>query len=631
MEADLKAILRRYWGYDSFRAQQEEAARYPLVGRDVLVLMPTGGGKSVTFQVPGLALGGLTIVVTPLISLMKDQVDGLRRRGIKAVALHSGLTAPEVRIAWERLDNGRYNFLYLSPEKLSSERMILELKRLPVKMIVVDEAHCISQWGYDFRPAYLNIGALRKELPGVPVMALTATATPRVEQDILLRLGMDGAPVVRRSFSRDNLSYIVRHCSKGEKEEMLLRVLRNTTGSAIVYVRSRRKTRVIADTLERMGINATYYHAGLDHITKEQRQNDWQQGGVRVMVATNAFGMGIDKADVRTVVHVDIPSSPEEYYQEAGRAGRDGKPAYAVLLTTERDKAVMQRRISMAFPDKEIVKQIYDKVCNNLGIAVGEGADRLYDFNPAKFCELFRVEESLLRPALKILAASGYMELLEETEMLARMRVLWEREELYNLHGLSENAEKVLKAVLRLYSGLFTDYVGIDERVIAIKGGFDEKSVYEGLLELGRARIVSYIPRKRNPMINMLDRREELRNLKIGRHAYEERREQMEARARAMIDYAFSSGSCRVSRMLAYFGETDAGECGRCDVCRSRRRRMPIEERVMADLRRGLTLVQAERLYGERRDEAWRIVVRLEREGVVDFDGHTARLREGKP
>ncbi len=627
MEVDLKAILRRYWGYDAFRPLQEEAARYPLEGRDVMVLMPTGGGKSVTFQVPGLALGGLTIVVTPLISLMKDQVDGLRRRGIKAVALHSGLSAAEIRIAWERLDNGRYNFLYLSPEKLASERMILELKRMPVKLIVVDEAHCISQWGYDFRPSYLNIGSLRKELPGVPVMALTATATPKVEQDILARLGMEGAPVMRRSFSRDNLSYIVRACPRGDKEEMLLRVLRNTTGSAIVYVRSRRKTRTLADTLTRMGIDATYYHAGLDHLEKEQRQNDWQQGAVRVMVATNAFGMGIDKADVRTVVHVDLPSSPEEYYQEAGRAGRDGKPSFAVLLTTERDKAVMKRRVTLAFPDKEIVKQIYEKVCNNLGIAVGEGCGKLYDFDPVRFCELFRVEEQLLRPSMKILAASGYMEFLEETEMQARLRILWEREELYNLQGISENAELVLKTLLRNYTGLFTDYVGIDERVIAIKSGLDEKKTYEAILELGRARIVSYIPRKRNPMINMLDNREEPRHIKIGRAAYEDRREQMESRVQAMLGYAFNSGSCRVSRMLQYFGELYAGECGSCDVCREKRKKMPIEERVLSDLRQGLTLVRAERLYGERRDEAWQIVVRLEREGIVDFDGHTARLR----
>ncbi len=628
MEADLKAILRRHWGYDSFRPMQEEAAMLPLEGRDVMVLMPTGGGKSVTFQVPGLALGGLTIVVTPLISLMKDQVDGLKRRGIKAVALHSGQTAPEIRIAWERLDNGRYNFLYLSPEKLASERMIQELKRMPVKLLVVDEAHCISQWGYDFRPSYLNIGQLRKELPGVPVMALTATATPRVEQDILEKLGMADAPVVRRSFSRENLSYIVRPCPRGDKEEMLLRVLRNTSGSAIVYVRSRRKTRLIAEALTRMGLEATYYHAGLDHEMKEERQNAWQQGRIRVMVATNAFGMGIDKADVRTVVHVDLPSSPEEYYQEAGRAGRDGKPAFAVLLTTERDKAVMKRRISLAFPDKEVVKQIYEKVCNNLGITVGEGAGRLYDFNPARFCELFKVEEQLLRPSLKILAASGYMELLEDTELQARLRIVWEREELYNLHGISESAERVLKAMLRIYSGLFSDYVFIDERVIAIKAGIEEKAAIEGLIELSRARIVSYIPRKRNPMISMLDNREESRHLKISRNAYEDRREQMEARANAMLDYAFNSDSCRVSRMLHYFGEEGAVDCGSCDVCRSRRKHLSIEERVLADLRRGLTLVQAERLYGERRDEAWRIVVRLEREGAVDFDGHTARLRK---
>ena len=592
-----------------------------------MVLMPTGGGKSVTFQVPGLALGGLTIVITPLISLMKDQVDSLKRHGIKAVALHSGLTPAEMRIAWERLDNGRYNFLYLSPEKLSSERMILELKRLPVRLLVVDEAHCISQWGYDFRPSYLNIGTLRKELPGVPLMALTATATPKVEQDILFRLGMEGAPVLRRSFSRENLSYIVRQCPGGDKDEMLLRVLRNTSGSAIVYVRSRRKTRALADTLMRMGIDATYYHAGLDYATKEQRQNEWQQGAVRVMVATNAFGMGIDKADVRTVVHVDMPSSPEEYYQEAGRAGRDGKHAYVVLLTTERDKAVMKRRISMAFPDKVVVKQIYEKICNNLGIAIGEGIGKLYDFNPAKFCELFRVDESLLRPSLKILSASGYMELIEDTEVQARMRILWDREELYHIHGISEQAEKVLKAILRIYSGLFTDYVGIDERVIAIKGLLDEKTIYESLLELNRARIISYIPRKRNPLINMLDNREEPRYLNISRVAYEERREQMEVRAQAMLDYAYKSDSCRVGRLLSYFGETDSEDCGSCDVCRGKRTKMPLEERVISDLRRGLTLPQAERRYGERRDEAWRIVVRLEKEGAVDFDGHTARLR----
>lgn len=540
-----------------------------LSARDTLGLMPTGGGKSITFQVPALALPGLTIVVTPLISLMKDQVDNLKRRRVKAVYLHSGMTMREINVAREKLMNGGAKLLYVSPERLRNQRFIQELRMLCVSLIVVDEAHCISQWGYDFRPSYLNIRSLRKLFPTVPVLALTATATPDVEADILKQLDMHEPAVFRMSFSRSNLNYIVR--STETKIYEVFHILNRTKGAAIVYVRSRKRTREIADYLVSAGISATYYHAGLDISLKEERQNDWQRGGTRVMVATNAFGMGIDKPDVRVVIHFDMPPSLEEYYQEAGRAGRDGKLSYVVLLTSQSDSALLKRRVTEAFPPRDEIKQIYERVCNYLHVAVEEGYEKLSEFDLDHFCEVFKYQRRRCLASLHLLGQAGYLEYLEETERRSRIMITCTREELYHIDRLSADADTVLAKILRMYSGLFAEYVHIDERVIGRETGLDEKKVYESLLELARGKVISYVPRSRSPYMYFPTSREEKRYVLIGKDIYEERKAVIRARTEAMINYGFGKGVCREKMLVEYFGETGGRECGRCDVCRDRR------------------------------------------------------------
>lgn len=565
----IEDILKKYWGHDSFRPLQREIIESVLSGRDTLGLMPTGGGKSITFQVPGLVLGGLTVVVTPLISLMKDQTDNLRRRHIRAVFLHSGMTMRESNLAREKLLNGDVRFLYISPERLRNERFLQLLRVLKVTLIVADEAHCISQWGYDFRPSYLQIRKIRELKPGVPVLALTATATPEVARDICLRLDMREPNVLRMSFSRSNLNYIVR--AADSKIHETFHILSRTQGSSIVYVRSRKRTREIAEYLEAAGISATFYHAGLDYAVKEERQNAWKSGMVRVMVATNAFGMGIDKPDVRVVIHYDLPPSLEEYYQEAGRAGRDGKQSFAVLLTRDTDKGVLRRRIAESFPDRSYILKIYERVCNNLHIALEEGYDRLLEFDLRKFCDTFGYQERQALSALHILGRAGYLEYLEETDRRSRVMVTVMREELYHLHGLSKGAELVLSALLRTYTGLFTDYVSISEEQLMPATRLDAQGVYEALLELSRTGTISFIPRSGAPLVHMLTSREEPRYLVIPREVYEDRRENLKARIEAMIRYAFSRDNCREKIMLDYFGEKESGTCGRCDICRSKK------------------------------------------------------------
>lgn len=543
-----------------------------LDGHDTLGLMPTGGGKSITFQVPALILGGLTVVVTPLISLMKDQVDNLGKRGIKAVFFHSGMTAGETRAAWEKLVNARARFLYCAPERLRNERFVTELRHLDVRLIVVDEAHCISQWGYDFRPSYLNIKTLRSAIPSAPVLALTATATPEVAEDIRQKLLFrTGHATFRKSFSRDNISYLVRHSEI--KIQDVFHILSHTTGSAIVYVRSRKRTRDIAEYLENAGISATFYHAGLDYEVKEERQNAWQNGSVRVIVATNAFGMGIDKPDVRVVIHYDIPPSLEEYYQEAGRAGRDGLTSYAVLLPSKRDKGVMRRRVTESFPEREYILKVYERVCNFLNIAVGEGYDILREFDLDKFCTTFHLQERQCRSALYILTRAGYLDFIEETESRSRVMITVTREDLYHLHEATPQAERVLNILLRNYPGLFTDYVYISESLIVRETGLLDDEVYSALLELSRLRILVYVPKSSMPVMHLPTSREEPRYVQIGKSVYEDRKAVMARRTEAMIDYTYESGTCRVGRMLAYFDETDSGDCGKCDICRDRKSR----------------------------------------------------------
>lgn len=564
---NFEAILKKYWGYDGFRPLQRDIIENVMAGRDTLGLMPTGGGKSITFQVPGMAYDkGLTIVVTPLISLMKDQVDNLKRRGITAVMLHSGMTMREIRVAWERLSNGRARFLYVSPEKLRNENFLHELGRLDVRLITVDEAHCISQWGYDFRPSYLRIASLRKVHPDVPVLALTATATPEVAEDIMNRLEFrEDARMFKMSFSRDNISYIVRNSEN--KIYDTFHILVRTSGSSIVYVRSRRKTREIAEYLSASGIPADYYHAGLSYETKVERQNAWQSGAVRVMVATNAFGMGIDKPDVRVVVHCDLPPSLEEYYQEAGRAGRDGLPSYAVLLASKADKGILRRKLSQTFPARKDILKIYERACNFMHLGIGEGYNRLIEFDFELFCETFHIQQQQTLASLHLLSQAGYLDYIEETESNSRIMITVGREELYHT-GASPAAEKTLSCVLRLYPGLFSDYVYINEGRISRETGLGAEDVYNALLELNRQKILVYVPRRRTPYIYVPTSREETRYVVIGKNIYEDRHDIMSKRVEAMIDYAFGSEGCRVSRMLSYFGEKDSPSCGRCDICR---------------------------------------------------------------
>lgn len=566
---DALETLRRYWGYDSFRPLQSEIVTSALSGHDTLGLMPTGGGKSITFQVPGLMMEGVTIVVTPLISLMKDQVDNLKRRRIKAVTFHSGMTRHEHTVALEKLINGGAKFLYVSPERLRNDNFLSLLRGLKVSQIVVDEAHCISQWGYDFRPAYLNIKKLRKVKPDVAILALTATATPEVARDICEQLEMRDPAVYRMSFTRDNINYIVRPAETKIYE--VFHILSRTQGSSIVYVRSRKRTVEISEYLSSAGISATAYHAGLDYELKEKRQNSWQMGETRVMVATNAFGMGIDKPDVRVVIHYDMPPSLEEYYQEAGRAGRDGKRSYAVLLTSKRDQALMRRRVTESFPDREIIRKIYERICNVLNVSLGEGYGLLKEFDIEKFCDLFGYQERQCRSAIHLLQQAGYLEYMEEGDRGSRVMMTCHRDELYDLHGVSPRTERVLTGILRTYTGLFTEYVNINESSMARNLQLSEREIYESLLELGRMKILSYIPRSRIPLIYLPTSREEPRYIEIGKKIYEDRRATMSRRVEAMLSYAYDSHECRENRMIRYFGEERETGCGHCDVCRSHR------------------------------------------------------------
>ncbi len=539
-----------------------------LAGHDTLGLLPTGGGKSVCFQVPALAFDGLTIVVTPLISLMKDQVDNLRQVGVNAVFIHTGLSRREVSLAYDRCRLGVAKMLYVSPERVQTERFIAEMRQWDVSLIVVDEAHCISQWGYDFRPSYLATATVRQYAPDAPVLALTASATPEVVDDIRLRLEFrPGHQSFARSFARDNISFLVRRGA--DKIGTLEKILSNTSGSAIVYVRSRRKTAEIASALQQMGFTADFYHAGLRVEDKNDRQNSWKNGDTRVIVATNAFGMGIDKGDVRTVVHYDLPSSLEEYYQEAGRAGRDGKPAYAVVLASSADKATLRRRLTDAFPPREFIAEVYDKLCVYLDVAVGAGYECVYPFEAEAFCRRYSLESKQTRSALTLLTQAGYIDYCEDVHLGARVTIVADKRELYNLQ-VSAEADRVLQGLLRNYSGLFADYIGIDETWLANDLLLTPDTVYQSLLELQRAKVLHYIPRSETPYVRFVTSREESRYLVISRDIYELRRERMAARLEAMSDFVFDEDSCRVQRMLSYFGQQSA-PCGKCDYCRMQR------------------------------------------------------------
>lgn len=569
--------LRRHWGYDSFRPLQAEIIDSVMSGADTLALMPTGGGKSITFQVPGLLLPGLTVVVTPLISLMKDQVDNLRAHDIPAVYLHSGLTAREARLAMQKAELGKVKFLYLSPERLQNERFIGELKTWHVSLLVVDEAHCISQWGYDFRPPYLAIAGLRRYFPQAPVLAVTASATPRVADDICRHLEFrPGSRRFQMSFARPNISYIVRR--DVNKPERLLTVLRNTSGSAIVYVRSRKKTSEIARALIAAGISAEAYHAGLLPEEKSERQQRWKESKVRVMVATNAFGMGIDKPDVRVVVHYDLPSSLEEYYQEAGRAGRDGLPSFAVCIVSPRDRGVLARRLEEAFPPLPLIAEIYEKACLDIDLCLGEGQYQVFDFNLEEFCVRRNLWPATAKAAMQLLALGGYVEYVEDVDARARVMVLCRRDELYSME-LTPIEDEVMIYLLRNCPGIFADYFNIVETVIASHLSVTPETLYQTLLALSRRHIIHYVPRRQQPYLYFPSRRIETRHIEIPARVYDDRRQRMAERIDAMTRFTFADSDCRAKTILSYFGQTDAADCGCCDVCRSAapRSKPPVE------------------------------------------------------
>ena len=560
-------ILKQYWGYDSFRGIQEEIIKSIGEGRDTLGLMPTGGGKSITFQVPALAKDGLCIVITPLIALMKVQVQNLRQRGIKAVAIYSGMTRQEILIALENCIFGNYKFLYISPERLDTDIFKQKLRAMKVNMITVDESHCISQWGYDFRPAYLKIADIRELLPGVPLLALTATATPDVVQDIQSRLKFREKNVFRMSFERKNLAYIVRKTDNKTAE--LLHILRRMPGSAIIYVRSRRRTKETTELLTHEGITADFYHAGLDNAVKDIRQKRWQDGECRVMVATNAFGMGIDKPDVRLVIHLDLPDSPEAYFQEAGRAGRDGEKAYAVILYSKSDKVTLHKRIPDTFPDKDYIKKVYEHLQYYYQMAMGDGLGCTKEFNLEEFCRKFKHFPVPADSALKILTQAGYIEYTDEQDNASRIIFTIRRDELYKLREMGNETEALVQTILRSYTGLFTDYAYISETALSLRTGLTRQQIYNVLMSLSKRRIIDYIPRKKTPYIIYTRERVELNHLHISPAVYEERKERYEARIRAMVDYVTSETACRSRMLLRYFGEKNENNCGQCDVCLS--------------------------------------------------------------
>ena len=563
--ADYLKILKQYWGYDHFRGIQEDIIRSVGEGKDTLGLMPTGGGKSITFQVPALAQEGLCLVITPLIALMKDQVRNLRERGIKATAVYSGMTREEILIALENCIFGNYKFLYISPERLGTEIFQIKLRSMHVSLITVDESHCISQWGYDFRPAYLKIADIRQLLPGVPVIALTATATPEVVKDIQERLQFRRENVFRMSFERKNLAYIVRHTE--DKEGEMLHILQRVNGSSIIYTRNRKKTKEIAQLLNRNHITATFYHAGLSDETKDLRQKSWLKGEYRVMVATNAFGMGIDKPDVRLVIHADVPDSPEAYFQEAGRAGRDGMKAYAVLLFCPRDKITLKQRISDTFPEKDYIRKVYEDINFYYQMAMGDGLGCTFAFNLDEFCHNFKHFPVQTDSALKILTRAGYLEYTDEQDNASRIMFTLTKEELYRIHEQNADTEKLIRILLRTYTGLFTDYAYINEELLSKRSGLSRPQIYETLLFLTRQHILHYIPGKKTPYIIYTRERQETDRIYLSKEVYEERKESYRRRIEAMIEYAESENNCRSRMLLHYFGEKNEHNCGQCDVC----------------------------------------------------------------
>lgn len=643
----LTDALKLHFGFDKFKGNQEQIMLSLLGGNDVFVLMPTGGGKSLCYQLPSLLMEGTAIVVSPLIALMKNQVDAMRNfstdDGI-AHFLNSSLNRSAIDQVKSDVLSGKTKLLYVAPESLTKEENIEFLKSVPISFYAVDEAHCISEWGHDFRPEYRRIRPIINEIANRPVIALTATATPKVQHDIQKNLGMADAVVYKSSFNRENLFYEIRPKTPATDRD-IIKFIKNRDGrSGIIYCLSRKKVEELAELLKINNIKALPYHAGMDAATRSANQDAFLLEQVDVIVATIAFGMGIDKPDVRVVIHYDVPPGIEEYYQEAGRAGRDGQPSYAVLLTSPTDAALLRRRVTQEFPDREVIRQIYEHVCNFLSISLYEGYESVHEFDIMRFCQVFRHELRQCHAALRILEQAGYMQYIEDSDRRAKAMITVSREELYHLQGASPVAEALLKRMLRDYTGLFMDYQPISEHNLAAELQITPDQVYDALLELGRMKIVSYIPRSNVPVIYLPTRREEPRHLAIGRDIYEDRRERLKRRAEAMIDYATSGHGCREHKLLEYFGEHRHDTCGRCDLCRGRRdrhdrRKAPKnrEDSIIADVMSFLK----ERPYGAdfrilehslrvRADALSRVLAFLCSENYLILDNYSYRLPNSK-
>ena len=581
---DVDKVLQQWWGYRSFRPMQREIIDSVLAGHDTLALMPTGGGKSLTYQVPAMAVDGLTIVITPLIALMKDQVDALRVRGISAVAVHSGMDARRIDIALDNCTYGDVKLLYISPERLATEAFRARLMRMNVSFVAVDEAHCISQWGYDFRPPYLLIAEIRKLIPNATFLALTASATELVANDIMERLGFDHKCIIRSSFARPNLSYVVRNTE--DKYGQLLRIIDNVEGSGIIYMRTREGVEQLADRLKNDGYNANFYHAGLPNLERSMRQDEWQSGRTRIIVATNAFGMGIDKADVRFVIHYTMCDSLEAYYQEAGRAGRDGQRSYAVLLITPDDTANIIRRFDAEFPPIADIRHIYERVSTYLQVAIGDGRGASFAFNLYDFCHREKLSISKVESALKLLEMNGYMTLLDENDNPAKLMFTCSRDSLYKLNAGGNDMYTLLRSLLRLYDGLFGHFRSIDELHIASHSGLPTERVHELLKMLWRMHVIRYIPSYRSPMLFFNEERLPTKDLYISADTYQHRYRLRRERFESMLAYATNDSTCRSRIIEQYFGDAGAHACGSCDICRRQRRSenndTSIEERVLA-------------------------------------------------
>lgn len=582
-----EGLLRKYWGYTSFRGIQREIIDSIFAGKDTMGLMPTGGGKSIAFQVPALAMEGTCIVVTPLIALMKDQVGRLRQVGIKATAVYSGMKHDRIIAALENCILGDYKFLYLSPERLSSELFLTKLRHMKVSFVCVDEAHCISQWGYDFRPSYLALGDLRKELPNTPFLALTATATPEVIEDIQDKLHFAQRNVFRMSFSRPNLHYSILRAHTDETG--LDHALNLYEGSTIIYTNRRQKAEDISALLCQKGYSANFYHAGLPDLEKDYRQRDWQEDKVRIMVCTNAFGMGIDKPNVHLVIHLDPPDSLEQYYQETGRAGRDGQQANAILFCTGKETTYLQKQLQRTFPPKEKIQELYDHICYFLQIAEGSGYERTREFKVHEFCINFHHSFSEVHPMLSLLELAGYIRFTDEEETTSRLYITATRSQLYNsVHG---DTEKLFNYLLRKHTGIFQEFVYIDEEDISISTGMPVKSIYEHLVALSQCHVVRYIPRKRIPYLTLTRPRVEGKNVIIPQNVYEERYSRFKKRIDAVINYITTNNRCRTSMLLEYFGEKLNQNCNNCDNCinnNPQQTNMDVYDNILTDIREQL-------------------------------------------